>query len=370
MLRRWPAAGGQAIRIFERDGQGEIRFGKSFVLSGYRQVLSKVRANASLIATLAQFDHGPSLLLPRMAASIITNIFIEKVDLAESKVLRSYADNPQMVEALNRDIERIDLGIKAMSIESSSGGPVARFEHEGLPSPMPIQLESHGTRQFIRIFPLIVQALNVGGVAIIDKLDLAIHPTVLPEILRWFYEPKRNPLNPQLWMSCHNASLRDDLVKEEIYFCERTFTVGAGSADSRTFNRYGGTITITKSIWGACTELYRNSDEAAQSAPFRDVDALFPAVKVRVNRDMEPCCQVLSKTSGLHLAIHSVLPRPGGGDPLDLITLAVELNERDERRRGRYSVKAVLLDLDRLGVARYRDRRMQQHATNHHLHLI
>jgi hypothetical protein len=222
-LRQWPATGGKAIRIFERDAQGEIRFGRSFGLSGYRQVLSKVRANASLIATLAQFDHGPSLLLQRMAASIITNIFIEKVDVAESNVLRFYADNPQMVEALNRDIERIDLGIKAMSIESSSGGPVARFEHEGLATPMPIQLESHGTRQFIRIFPLLVQALNVGGVAIIDELDLAIHPAVLPEILRWFYDPKRNPLNAQLWMSCHNASLLDDLVKEEIYFCEKDF---------------------------------------------------------------------------------------------------------------------------------------------------
>jgi uncharacterized protein len=222
-LRQWPATGGKAIRVFERDAQGEVRFGRGFGLSGYRQVLSKVRANASLIATLAQFDHGPSLLLQKMAASIITNTFIEKVDLAESNVLRFYADNPQMVDALNRDIERIDLGIKAMSIESSSGGPVARFEHEGLASPMPIQLESHGTRQFIRIFPLLVQALTVGGVAIIDELDLAIHPAVLPEILRWFYDPKRNPHSAQLWMSCHNASLLDDLVKEEIYFCEKDF---------------------------------------------------------------------------------------------------------------------------------------------------
>jgi hypothetical protein len=78
----------------------------------------------------------------------------------------------------------------------------------------------------------------------------------------------------------------------------------------------------------------------------------------------------LVEESGLHLAIHSVLLRPGGGDPLDLITLAVELNERDERRRGRYSVKAVLLDRDKLGVSPDRDRRMGQLATDHNLHLI
>jgi energy-coupling factor transporter ATP-binding protein EcfA2 len=220
-LRQWSSKGGKPVRLFERDEHGAVRYGKGFGLSGYRQVISKVRANASLIATLAQFDHKPSLLLQRLAASIASNIFIEKVDFAEDSIVRFYAQHPELVEALNREIERIDLGIKGMSIDSASGGPVAKFEHEGLDRLMPMQLESHGTRQFIRIFPMLIQTLTVGGVAVIDELDLAIHPIVLPEILRWFYDPIRNPQNAQLWMSCHNASLLDDLIKEEVYFCEK-----------------------------------------------------------------------------------------------------------------------------------------------------
>jgi hypothetical protein len=146
---------------------------------------------------------------------------MEKVDFAEDGIVRFYAEHPELVEALNREIERIDLGIKGMSIGSASNGPVARFEHEGLDRLMPMQLESHGTRQFIRIFPTLFQALTTGGVAVIDELDLAIHPIVLPEILRWFYDPVRNQQNAQLWMSCHNASLLDELIKEEVYFCEK-----------------------------------------------------------------------------------------------------------------------------------------------------
>jgi AAA15 family ATPase/GTPase len=174
-----------------------------------------------VIATLAQFDHQPSLLLQRLAASILTNIFIEKVDFSEDKVVRFYAEHPELIEALNREIERIDLGIRGMSIDSSAAGPVARFEHEGLDRLMPLHLESHGTRQFIRIYPMLIQTLKIGGVAVIDELDLAIHPLVLPEILRWFYDPTRNQQNAQLWMSCQNASLLDDLIKEEVYFCEK-----------------------------------------------------------------------------------------------------------------------------------------------------
>lgn len=220
-LRRWSPTGGKSVRIFERDENGEISYGEAFGLSGYKQVTSKVRSNASLIAMLAQFDHKPSRLLQRMASSIVSNILIKELEFADDTVVRLYAERPELVEALNREIERIDLGIRGMSIEVASGGPVARFKHEGLDGLMPMHLESHGTRQFIRIFPLLIQTLSAGGIAVIDELDLAIHPAVLPEILRWFYDPVRNPHHAQLWISCHNASLLDELVKEEVYFCEK-----------------------------------------------------------------------------------------------------------------------------------------------------
>ena len=92
---------------------------------------------------------------------------------------------------------------------------------EGLIEALPASLESHGTRLFIGIFPYIIQALQNGGVALIDELDLAIHPLVLPEIIRWFHDPERNPHGAQLWMTCQNASLLESLAKEEVLFCEK-----------------------------------------------------------------------------------------------------------------------------------------------------
>ncbi len=44
---------------------------------------------------------------------------------------------------------------------------------------------------------------------------------VLPEIIRWFHDTARNPRNAQLWMTCQNASLLEELVKEEVFFCEK-----------------------------------------------------------------------------------------------------------------------------------------------------
>ena len=86
---------------------------------------------------------------------------------------------------------------------------------------MPPILESHGTRQFLKLFPLLAHALLVGSIAIIDELDSAIHSMMLPEIVGWFYDPVRNSNNAQLWMSCQNVSLLEELSKDEIVFCEK-----------------------------------------------------------------------------------------------------------------------------------------------------
>jgi predicted ATPase len=109
----------------------------------------------------------------------------------------------------------------AMQVQQGPNGPIALFMHEGLALPMPMIYESHGTRQFFKIYPLIWHALETGGVAVLDELDASMHPIILGEILRWFHDPERNPHNAQLWMSCQNASLLEDLVKEEVLFCQK-----------------------------------------------------------------------------------------------------------------------------------------------------
>jgi predicted ATPase len=111
------------------------------------------------------------------------------------------------------------------------------FAHKGLDRPLLFQFESEGTKSFIKIFPYLKEALIVGGIAVVDEFDSAIHPSLLPEILRWFHDPKENPRNAQLWFSGHSASLLEELKKEEIFFTEkdqrgRTRIYGLGDIES------------------------------------------------------------------------------------------------------------------------------------------
>lgn len=219
-LYYWP--GGRKVRLFERDVEGQVTAGAAFGITGFRQALEKIlRPNASVISTLAQLKHPFATSLWEAAQTVFSNILIERSEAIEEQVIRVYASNPQLVEALNREIERIDLGIRAMRVEQGVNGPIALFTHEGHDGPMPLVLESQGTRMFLRLYPVLLRALETGGIAVMDELDTAIHPLILPEILRWFHDPKRNPHHAQLWMTCHNASLLEELVKEEVIFTEK-----------------------------------------------------------------------------------------------------------------------------------------------------
>ncbi|MBB3919604.1 AAA family ATPase [Rhizobium fabae] len=223
-LYYWPSTASRKVRLFERNAAGEVAASKPFGLSGYRQALEKVlRPDASVISTLAQLDHPYAKLLWQTASLVVSNILIEKFDGTDDTAVRHYAGNPDLVAVFNREIQRIDVGIREMRIEQGHNGPIALFEHEGLAVPMPIIYESHGTRQFIRLYPFILGALQSGGIAVLDELDATIHPLLLPEILRWFYDSERNPHNAQLWMSCHNPSLLEDFLKEEVLFCDKDY---------------------------------------------------------------------------------------------------------------------------------------------------
>jgi hypothetical protein len=208
-------------RLFERS-QSVCTASKAFSLRGHRRSLDAIlRPNASVISTLAQLKHPFATRLWQAAARISTNILIEKQELNDDFAARYYQENPDLLRLLNHDIERLGLGVRSIELRQGGNGPVAWFEHEGLAGPVPTLFESHGTRLFVRIFPYIARALLFGGVAVIDELDLAIHPLVLPEIIRWFHDPARNPYNAQLWMTCQNAPLLEELIKEEVLFCEK-----------------------------------------------------------------------------------------------------------------------------------------------------
>jgi hypothetical protein len=220
-LKLHPAAG-KPKRIFLRTADGEVRANSGFSIKGFSHILAKLRKNASLTSTISQFvDESPVSVFLAWAKRIPSNLFVQKLDLLEPAIAQYYATNPQILTHLNEIISRVDFGLSSVALAQFSAGLGFIFSHKGLRHPLLFQWESEGTRSFVKMFPLIKEALIVGGIAVIDELDSSIHPMLMPEILHWFYDKQTNPHGAQLWMSGHSATLLEDLRKEEIFFAEK-----------------------------------------------------------------------------------------------------------------------------------------------------
>lgn len=217
-----PNKKGRLTRIFERDERGSVKAAKGFLSSQLERLLEEIlRPSASVVSTLAQLNHPVASRYVVAMETIVSNIFIEKIEQNESDMTRWYALNLDALEELQKVVRRIDLGIEEIEIDKETADPIIILRHSGLDQMMILPQESHGTRQFLKVFPFIFMALQRGGVAVIDEIDTAIHPMILPEILRWFSDPVRNPYQAQIWTTCHAATLLSDLTKEEVVLCEK-----------------------------------------------------------------------------------------------------------------------------------------------------
>jgi energy-coupling factor transporter ATP-binding protein EcfA2 len=221
-LRQKPHGQGKWQRVFERDAKGVVKDSRTFSLSGFQHLVKTLASNHSVLSSFAKFQHPTAMILIRSARQAFFSIEPAAHSQQEKTVIDYLKTNPYMFERLKSELNRIDVGVEGVRWQDGTDGPSLMFKHAGLHLEMPWILESHGTRAFIKMLPFLVSALDGGGLVAIDEMDAAIHPLVLPELLSWFYDKQgRNKQHAQLWLSCHSASLLDDLQKEEIVICEK-----------------------------------------------------------------------------------------------------------------------------------------------------
>jgi len=220
-LRQRPNGQGKWQRVFERDADGHVKDSKSFTLSGYQHLEKTLAANHTVLSSFAKFQHPAAMLFVQMAHKVLFQIPYMTSGV-EDRLVDYLKTQPNLLLRLSDELNRIDMGVEGIRFQPTKNGELLLFKHSGLEIEIPLALESNGTRAFMKMFPVLVAALDNGGIAVIDEMDAAIHPVVLPELLSWFHHHEnRNKLNSQLWLSCHSASLLDDLEKEEIVLCEK-----------------------------------------------------------------------------------------------------------------------------------------------------
>lgn len=213
---------GKFRNLFERTNQ-KFNFGKDFKVSSVNDPrVESIRPNASIISTLTKFNHAPSIYLSTLVGSIQSNyISADTIQKVPTQWLPIYANDKHCLARLNQALRRLDIGLESMSIEMGNDRLFAKFKHVGLDGDIYFKEQSSGTQRFIENFFYLHYALETGTIVLLDELDTAIHPHLVPELLRWFADPDRNLHGAQLFFTAHNAAILDDLEKEQVFFTEK-----------------------------------------------------------------------------------------------------------------------------------------------------
>jgi AAA15 family ATPase/GTPase len=219
-------------RDWDRDNKKYVIKQKQFGL--LQKEAEKVRENASLIATAAQYK--VPLALQIVSGFVLGNVTVfGRQHLDDFQIISAsamYADNEPIRDQMNKLLCGWDLGLSAVRVEKQthiqeSGKeehifvPIGMHKVNGVDHSLMFKHESSGTQGAYLLLSRILPVLSSGGLAIIDELEADLHPHMLHPILDLFFSPKTNPKNAQVIFTCHSVEVLSLLHKSQVILVEK-----------------------------------------------------------------------------------------------------------------------------------------------------
>lgn len=190
----------------------------------------KVRQNASLISTAAQYDVPIARALVRHIQENQTNVNSYGREY-RNDILASaefYFTHEQYRERMANLLVKWDFGLDNVVIKEeqriNAAGQQEKFYmpygvHQHIE--LPLFAESSGTQGAYLLLSRLLPVLEAGGVAVIDEMESDLHPHMMVPILDLFFSKHTNPKNAQLVFTSHSIEVMNRLQKGQIMLVEK-----------------------------------------------------------------------------------------------------------------------------------------------------
>lgn len=195
----------------------------------------KVRPNASLISTAAQYNLPIAMQLASMP--IYTNVLeTGRAHLGYDGLIDAtaiFAKDNVLRERMVEQLRSWDLGLSDVQFKEVTFTDPTNTQTTKQPFPFGVHKlgeksvdrifvqESSGTQGAYLLLSHLLPALETGGLAVIDELEADLHPHMLVPILDLFLSPKTNPRKAQMIFTCHSAEILSLLEKQQIMLVEK-----------------------------------------------------------------------------------------------------------------------------------------------------
>lgn len=223
---------------FERD-EDDFKFGEH--LKGENRIAEKItRPNSLFLSAAAQNRHEQLTPIFRWFSSIGVRGLGSRIAPMRAHAIkalaRSWESSGQSPlgqirqrdtetlethgEALRKLLRAADFGIVDLRIadelEPGVGlsGVMVKHKSDIEDAWLPLEEESHGTRQAFLLAPALLEALARGSLLLIDELEASLHPLLALQLVKTFNDPKQNPRNAQLIFTTHDTNFLGTITEE------------------------------------------------------------------------------------------------------------------------------------------------------------
>ncbi|ABB24745.1 MAG: abortive infection protein [Pelodictyon luteolum] len=220
------------VRDWSPGKKGYVVKQRQFGLLG--KEAGKVRENASLISTAAQYEVPLALRL--LSANVWSNVHaFGRLGADHNQLLLAsdfYAGNANFKTRMAALLHEWDFGLIDVQIEKQAvrdeGGTVKEINvpfgvHRvgGREHRLMFLHESSGTQGAFVLLSRILPALQYGGLAVIDELEADLHPHMLAPLLDLFFSPATNPHHAQILFTSHSIEVLSLLHKAQVVLVEK-----------------------------------------------------------------------------------------------------------------------------------------------------
>ncbi len=205
------------------------------------EVLKEIlRKNVSLISTSVAIKDDILIDIAGYFKNIISNVgrggkSWDTSSLGDrwlSGATKAYKRDENLFKKAETFLRDFDLGLDGIAIkEGETHTKIGEQEKILLPFglhkvnekryELPFSFESSGTKNMFVLLHLLLPAIEKGGAAVIDEIEIDLHPHALPQIIELFTNPTINPSNSQLLFTSHSLEILNHLEKEQVILVEK-----------------------------------------------------------------------------------------------------------------------------------------------------
>ena len=224
------------VELFYREGNEFKIHNKNFSKGDTVVKEGLVRDNALLASVAAQFNE-------KSAIEVLD--WFEKNRVISGLYEGEYRDNTvnKLSNKSNKDrvlkfLKAADIGIEDLEILTINSGQFKEspfstvliiknaYEDKTRIGTIPLFLsldESEGTRKYFYILGPVIDALEDGGILVVDELDSKLHPNLVCKIVSLFNSAEFNKNNAQLIFNTHDTNLLSSGLfrRDQIWFTNK-----------------------------------------------------------------------------------------------------------------------------------------------------